>query len=238
MMQDFFKEYEAKLCEQTPQVARQLKPNLLKKSLFIHIPKTGGTFIREHFNEQVDWWSILGVGHGNKADFQEYADKFSFTFVRNPEQWLISSWGFTRRILEQNNTFEFQKEWGEKAVNNGVIWESWRQRINPVHALWHEDFEVFLNRIKNHAPNLIDLCYLHFSDGVDFVGKTENLTKDLIMALELAGEDMDFYNPDIIRSWSDDKRNVTHRKTDFSYNQTLMNEILDRNPFACGLYDS
>lgn len=234
---DFFDKYEASLYEQIPQSLRAFKPNLLQKSIFIHIPKTGGTFIREHFNEQPDWWTMLGIGHGNLEDFPEYEDRFSFTFVREPEQWLISSWGFQRRVLEKNNTFEFQKEWSEKAVADKVFWNEWEQITNPVQALWHEDFDNFLNRIQEHAPNIIDLCFRHFTRGVDFIGKTENLESDLIEALELAGEDMDFYKPEIIRSWSDDKRNATKRPDNFSYNKSLMGSILDRNPYSRGLYE-
>jgi hypothetical protein len=233
---EFFSSYEAELFEQLPQTARELKPNLLKKSIFIHIPKTGGTFIREHFNEQVGWWEVLGVGHGSLKDFPEHADKFSFTFIRNPEQWLISSWGFTRRILEKNNSFEFQKKWSELAVANQVIWRTWKQKTNPVHALWHEDFDIFLCRLRDHAPNLIDMCYQHFSEGVDFVGKNENLVNDLITALEMAGEDMEFYNPEIIRGWQD-RRNVTERAPDFAYNKDAMNAIIQSNPIVSNFYD-
>lgn len=235
-MHSFSKEYEADLPVSSKMVKPPFKPNLLKKSMFIHMPKTGGTFFREHFNEQPDWFNCLGVGHGNMQDFYIFDDYFSFTFIRNPEQWLLSYWNFYRLILQNHEAFDFQKKWSDAAIQRGVIFTRWNQKANPVEVLWHDDLDTFLERIRHHAPNVIDLAYKHFTYRVDFVGKTENIVEDIITALTLAGEDLSFYSPDIIRTWSNDRRNEHPRQPDLLYNKALMGEIMDLNPLICSHY--
>jgi hypothetical protein len=232
----FFESHQKELLSKTAIPRPDLKPNLLKKSIFIHMPKTAGTFVREHFNEQPNWFDFLGVGHGNMKDFEEFSDLFSFTFIREPEQWLLSYWNFFQLVLTKNGAFEFQKEWSEKAVREGVEWSEWVQNTNPVEVLWNENIDVFLERVKNQAPDLIDLAYKHFTYSVDFIGKTENIIEDLLAALDLAGEDMAFYTPETIISWRDDKRNENPRKPDFQYNKSLMRDILDKNPLISSHY--
>lgn len=236
MNEGFFEDSRILIGARIPVFIEDKKPNLLQKSMFIHIPKTGGTFIREHFAES-NWFESYGVGHGRKADFPNHAHRFSFTFVRQPVEWLISFWTFYKWVLEVNNCLEAQKRWGDDAVNKGIVWDSWRHDTNPVHMLWHADFDIFLCRIRDHAPNVADMAFQYFADGVDFLGKNENLVNDLITALEMAGENMDFYNPETIRSWQD-RRNVTARHADFIYNQELMSAIMQANPIANGFYDS
>jgi hypothetical protein len=214
----------------------ELKPNLLKKSIFIHIPKTGGTFFREHFNEQIGWFEMLGEGHGNMEDFNLFSDRFSFTFIRHPEKWLISYWNFFQIVMQQHNLFEWQAELAEQAVRENIKWTRWHDKGNPIEVLWHEDIDVFLERILNHAPNVVDLCFRHFTYNVDFIGKTETLVNDILFALELAGEDLSFYQSDIILGWSEDKRNVHPVADGFRFNSSLMNEIMDKNPLICSHY--
>lgn len=237
-MRDFFDNYTAELLDTMPRASETLRPNLLPKSVFIHIPKTGGTFIREHFNEQEGWWQQLGSGHGNLDDFPECHDLFSFTFVRNPVDWLLSYWTFYRLVLKRNSAYQFQRKWFEDAIRGDITWQAWNQLSNPMEILWHENFSIFLEQLLFRCPNVVDLAYQHFTKGVDFVGKTENLVPDLIQALEMAGEDMSFYNPDIISAWATDKRNVTTRSDGFRYNQDLMQEIIKANPVIGDVYDS
>lgn len=213
------------------------RPNLLKNSIFIHMPKTGGTFIREHFNEQPGWFNTLGVGHGNMEDFSLYRDLFAFTFIRNPVDWLVSYWNFYRIVLTRNEAFDFQKAWADKSIAIGFTWTRWIQRGNPIEVLWHENVDVFLERLLEFAPNAPDLAYRHFTYNTDFIGKTENLTEDLIKALELAGEDMDLYSPEIIQSWADDPRNAHEKPEGFQYNVGIMREILGKNPLIMSHYD-
>lgn len=231
-------DYRKALIEKIPRAGETVKPNLLQNSVFIHMPKTGGTFIREHFNEQVGWWRQLGSGHGNLDDFPECANLFSFTFVRNPVDWLLSYWAFYRVVLQKNRAFGFQIRWAKRAIDHDAAWTEWIQLANPIELLWHADFDVFLARLLKHCPNAIDLAFEHFIKGVDFIGKTENLVPDIIKALELAGENMDFYKPEIIESWANDKRNVTNRDENFIYDEGLMSAILEQNPLIGEFYDS
>lgn len=153
------------------------------RSLFLHIPKTGGIWIRHVFK-------VCGIEHYEVGDQHShfpsllniheeefYKKRFVFAFVRHPLTWYQSRWAFR--------------------VKHG-----WR----PQHPLdfncASNDFHVFMENVLRYKPNgWVTWEYLNYIDEVPgkigFIGRTENLINDTITALRMAGED---FNEKVVRS--------------------------------------
>lgn len=91
---------------------------------------------------------------------------FTFAFVRNPISYYQSYWCFKMRMG----------------------WE------NPFdNAFMDKDFSTFVRNVLEGRPGWVSKIYTKFlgpnGDWVDFVGKQETLRDNLIVALQLAGED-------------------------------------------------
>ena len=54
-----------------------------------------------------------------------------------------------------------------------------------------KDFNVFMKNIMDISPGFLTRMYKEF-DGVDYLGKQENLENDLISILETLGEEVDY----------------------------------------------
>lgn len=155
------------------------------KSIFYHIPKTGGTWVKlamRHSGLQLGRGKNLRrTGHPfslkrEHATPDVIVDKhkegrFSFCFVRHPVEWMRSSWAFRYRIRGVGSTA-------------------------PIHKLWVDEFQPFvLNVLKQYPDGYVTQLYQYYvgvsADGVDFIGRQENLVDALVRALTLAGEDFD-----------------------------------------------
>lgn len=160
------------------------------KTIFYHIPKTGGIWVRKalklsvgkcvkmhgHPNQKFN----LTGGHAAPLIIKnvnvDNPRVFSFAFVRNPLTWYQSFWAhrMLKKVkLQKNNSHAF-----------------------PLDKLLDRDFERFIFRVLKKYPKgfVTELfqCYVG-KDGkaLNSVGKQENLTKDLIKVLRLAGEKFD-----------------------------------------------
>lgn len=152
------------------------------KVAFYHIPKTGGMFVSSVM------FSIFGdravsVGskvpnalglfdpHNTPSDFP-CGNRFSFSFVRNPTEWYRSRWSH-------------------------AMWGGWQETNHIGLYCKDDDFDVFVNNCLDRYPKgLVSTIYERFT-GVDFIGKYENLTNDLIRALILGHEEFEEH---VIRS--------------------------------------
>ncbi len=146
----------------------------LPHSIFFHIPKTGGIWVREAIRNAGIPTVEVGERTGHAQVHNQYwqvdrKGKFTFAFVRHPLSWYPSFWSY--RML--------------------VGWQT-MDRVDPFMSL---DFERFVwNVIRFDSGQLSDR-YERFTGpnpGVlDFVGRTENLAEDLVKALRWAGEKFD-----------------------------------------------
>ena len=157
--------------------------NKTKKFIFIHVQKNAGISVENillgEFPGTVTWHgrhgrAIDGLGEMDRAEWEEY---FSFAFVRNPWDRMVSWYAMIDAAKKNLSCFKrFRK--------NPFRSELWNYAINN-----SNDFESFL---ENCTETVFDLgCYKSFifnqadylsdKDGnivVDFIGRFENLASD------------------------------------------------------------
>lgn len=111
------------------------------------------------------------MGHDNPTQTSSEG-KFSFCFIRNPLDWFKSYWSFRMR--------------------NG--WHTKTHQIDQTCSSM--DFNEFISRVLEKMPGYCTRFFESYIGTkekplVSFVGRQENLTKDLISALNQAGEKFD-----------------------------------------------
>lgn len=145
---------------------------MLPHSIFFHISKTGGIWVRKAIENAGIPTVEVGKGTGAAQLHNLYSQvdrtgKFTFTFVRHPLEWYPSFWSY--RMM--------------------TGWQS----SDPADSFMSIHFEKFVRNTLRYAPGHVSWRYEQYvgpEPGVlDFVGKTENMTSDLIKALRLAGEE-------------------------------------------------
>lgn len=145
---------------------------------FVHVPKTGGSWVAEALRYVLPDLKVPG-GAGDfmgehRTAAQMPAGRFSFGFVRHPATWYRSY-------------FMFVKAKGVRAAEGDLLWEAARTA---------EDFNEFVQRATSDYPGVVTSIYRQYLEGVDFVGRYENLTNDLVRALRLA--DVVFDSADLL----------------------------------------
>jgi hypothetical protein len=172
---------------------------LLPYSIFFHIPKTGGTWVRAAIkNAGIPADEIcrafgdapvepVKLFHARPDDISRQGP-CTFAFVRHPVTYYQSYWAHKMRIgKEHYNGFD------EKYMR--------------------DDFEAFVRAVLPDGPWVTKLfvCYVgHYGDVLDYVGKQERLADDLVHVLRLAGEDFD-----------EDKLRMTPRVNEASITEEL-----------------
>ncbi|MCE0524086.1 MAG: sulfotransferase family protein [Methylacidiphilales bacterium] len=177
-------------------------------AVFLHVPKTGGTWIKHVLEEMNLVRAPLGHQHSDwersfwhdklhrdlkvvryifrravrspRAQARINPDCFKFCFVREPILWYESYW----RFMESQN-------WS---------WKTWGDERDPYK--WHPcamlngldspDFNEFMYNVNRKRPGFVTEMYgWYVRPGIGFVGKTESLWKDLIEVLSLMKLDVD-----------------------------------------------
>jgi hypothetical protein len=95
------------------------------KSIFVHIPKTGGMSIQRWLLDNTNSYVTKGSKHHSLTDLEEKYGKFDFSFttVRNPWDWCVSWYFFRRdralrRINNPKNKGKFSLEYNQKVLND------------------------------------------------------------------------------------------------------------------------
>jgi len=157
---------------------------ILKKSIFLHVPKTGGSWVKAVLLQSTDLVVERGGNWHSIPEGKAYPGKFRFAFVRHPLTWYQSFWAFNMKLNKWN-----------------------KGPCRSLGSCKSPDFNVFVSNVVGKFPKgfLSSYLYPKFTGAANFVGRYENLTEDLILALTKAKETFD---PEKIRAMSSYKRNV------------------------------
>ena len=162
-------------------------PIITPKIILYHIPKCGGIYAKEAlrrglYHPETDYGGRPKIS-GVKNDFglyrehatpdgtheQEKRGRLSICFVRHPITWYSSFWSFRIKTKSYSAIF-------------------------PLDDLVDDDYETFVGNVLREFPNgfvtQLFQCYVGADlSKVNFIGKQENLTDDLVEALVLSGQE-------------------------------------------------
>ena len=164
--------------------------------VFLHIPKTGGTWVTralkhlglvrcEFGHQHADMTRVLRYSafpNGKSSDGVPNPSPppdissatFRFCFVRHPLAWYESWWSYM-----------CEKGWPHWGIPHDP--NHWHP-VMALNGLGTADFNEFISRVIAVRPGFVTELYSRYTDlGISFVGKQENLTEDLHHALALSG---------------------------------------------------
>lgn len=144
------------------------------KFIFIHIPKTGGTSIETHIRGNANVAKKQNNKHNTVKDYMNKTGKlfdkyFSFSFVRNPYDFLVSYYKFRMVMIsgELGRTERFM--YSKYSKSNFKDWIINNFYDDP-RVITHLDFLSYDSKLK-----------------VDFIGKFENLQEDFNIVCDKIG---------------------------------------------------
>lgn len=145
---------------------------ILPKSCFLHVPKTGGSWVKKAIiaaGVSCRHYPLSGNPHIGLKDCP-CPEKFKFAFVRHPVDLYRSYW-----------QFKMMKGWDPK------------NRMDQ--ECQTGNFHQFVQNLLNLFPGVYSHSLVEMvgeeNNEIEFIGKYENLVDDLILALKSAGEEFD-----------------------------------------------
>ncbi|MBX0887364.1 sulfotransferase family 2 domain-containing protein, partial [Campylobacter coli] len=145
------------------------------KCIFIHVPKVAGSSI-ERVIYQTDKWL---VGHVKASDYTKFdKDKFdsyfSFGFVRNPYDRVVSAYHY----LKNDSPDPCDIKWGRLHINNLTFEEF-------ILSLQDEEFKEEILSKNHFSFQYKYLCDKNMNILVNFIGKFEKLDNDFKKILNI-----------------------------------------------------
>tara|TARA_B110000483_G_scaffold96645_1_gene118749 strand:- start:147 stop:725 length:579 start_codon:yes stop_codon:yes gene_type:complete len=131
-------------------------------SVFVHIPKTGGSSIQQWLLDNTSSQVTKSTKHYTLQKLESKYGKFDFSFavVRNPWDWCVSWYSFTRdralrRIQNPKQKGRFSLEYNQQVLDD-----------------YEKGFEYFIESTKLTDQH-------HRTMGVSYIMKLENINYDI-----------------------------------------------------------
>ena len=138
-----------------------------KKCVFIHIPKCAGSSI----NQDLDLKSVGFSGHSPASYHSEFLDKyFSFTFVRNPYDRIVSAYKYFRKLKEGHRWYK-----RNKIISDAANKMDFKEFVNYI-----PDFMKLMKREEGSFESGIHFqpFYYFLDEPVEYIGRFENIQHD------------------------------------------------------------
>jgi hypothetical protein len=176
---------------------------LLNRSSFIHIPKCGGSAIQSMLNRLdliTKIYKYPQNGHLFLHQMTESASTYNFCFVRHPYTWWPSFWQWSK----QDRFSLMERECSD--------FDTWVQEYGP---FWMGHYSKLVSRYTGDDPV--------YSSNIkmNFIGKTENLFRDLRTALIRAGEEFSEKTYQDVVSSQDTDEKLIKFKNKQEYNRVI-----------------
>jgi hypothetical protein len=182
---------------------------LLPNSTFLHIPRTGGTWVRKALRQNglmdVELRSTRREQSSESAInswhmIPERVEK-GFCFVRHPVTWYQSYWSYKQETHSWSHVNSFDEQCADT------------------------NFLAFVEKsLTNYPSGYVTWLYEFYTDHAEFVGRQENLQDDLITALDWADED---YLLDDIESVMPENVASRGQKRQAKYSEDILRRVLE-----------
>jgi hypothetical protein len=148
--------------------------------IFVHVPKTGGTWIKKVLRPQIGGAIYTRTSHGNPwaaaghPDLRdlEGIEGYRCAFVRHPVDWWLSFWRHRQR-------------------RGG----SWDMSLELDRAVRAKTIKRYVHHILERMPGFVSMMFAQYAGvpghEIDFVGRLERFDADIRIALTRAGFDVD-----------------------------------------------
>lgn len=173
----------------------------IQNGVFLHIPKTGGTWLSKYFEEAGMILDRTPLGHENGSQIpKKWArdNPISFCFVRHPMRWLRSYWQCKQEVV--------------------------LDRLGgPIDTIVDLSFNKFIDAVIDMLPGYVTGFFAGYTDYCHFVGKQETLRDDLVNLFRYARIP---YNHSLMMSMEND--NVIPSTEKYTIAQALKIMELDK----------
>jgi hypothetical protein len=143
----------------------------IKDMIFIHTPKTGGSYITNILKKQCNGKEIA-EWHDPYFIVKEKTNtnKKYFTFIRHPLSLVCSVWGHWKHANCRNTQNDAKRPLNWASENN---WDHWHECINE------DDLNDTINRCNNYHFNFLETFFDNYTKGAWKIGRQENLQQEL-----------------------------------------------------------
>jgi chondroitin 4-sulfotransferase 11 len=138
-----------------------------KKCIFVHIPKCAGSSI----NQELRLKSFGFSGHSPASCHSEFlSDYFSFTFIRNPYDRVVSAYKYFRKLKEGHRWYK-----RNKIISDAANKMSFIEFVNHV-----KDFQKLMTREEGSFESGIHFqpFYYFLDEPIEYIGRFENIQHD------------------------------------------------------------